>query len=66
MLKAMLSTQEEKAWKVFTEAKLLIGKLEEDVSARVVKGAAAQYWRAARDAEEALTKHRQSKYALDV
>jgi hypothetical protein len=41
MLKAMLSTQEEKAWKVFTEAKLLISKLEEDVSARVVKGAAA-------------------------
>ena len=41
MLKTMLSTQEEKAWKVFTEAKLLIGKLEEDVSARVVKGAAA-------------------------
>ncbi len=48
------------------EAKLLIGKLEDDVSARVVKGAAAQYWRAARDAEEALTKHRQSKYALEV
>ena len=66
MLKAMLTAQEEKACKVFTEAKLLIGKLEDEVSSRVVKGAAAQYWRAARDAEEALTKHRQSKFALEV
>ena len=58
MLKSMLTVQDEKAWKIFMEAKLLIGKLEDDVSSRVVKGAAAQYWRAARDAEEALTKHR--------
>ncbi len=41
MLKSMLTTQDEKAWKIFMEAKLLIGKLEDDVSSRVVKGAAA-------------------------
>jgi len=66
MLKAMLIKEEEQAWQVFMEGKLLISKLEEEVQSRQVKGAAASYWRAARDAEDAIARHRQSKFAIDV
>jgi uncharacterized protein with NAD-binding domain and iron-sulfur cluster len=31
-----------------------------------VKGTAAAYWRAARDAEDAIVRHRQSKFAIDI
>jgi hypothetical protein len=66
MLKTMLQKEEERAWSVFMEAKLLITRLEEEIGNRQVKGAAAAYWRAARDAEDALTKHRQCKFALEI
>jgi hypothetical protein len=66
MLKATLQREEERAWNVFMEAKLIIARLEDDYGSKYVKVAASQYWRAARDVEEALQKHRQSKYALEV
>lgn len=62
----MLQREEERAWNVFMEARLIIAKLEDDVNSRQVKGAAAAYWRAARDAEDAMFKHRQCKFALEV
>jgi hypothetical protein len=34
MLKTMLAVEEEKAWSVFMEGKLLISKLEEEVQTR--------------------------------
>jgi len=48
------------------EAKLLISRLDDEYGNQRVKSSATHYWRAARDAEEALTKNRQCKYALEV
>jgi len=58
MLKKVLQKEEERAWQVFMEAKLLISRLDEEYANQRVKATAAHYWRAARDAEEALTKNR--------
>lgn len=66
MLKLVLQKEEERAWQIFMEAKLLISRLDDDYGNQRVKSSAAQYWRAARDAEESLTKNRQCKYALEV
>lgn len=66
MLKAMLAKEEERAWAIFMEGKLMIAKLEDEVQTRMVKNAAANYWRAARDAEDALAKHKSYKFAIDI
>jgi hypothetical protein len=58
MLKKVLQKEEERAWQVFMEAKLLISRLDEEYANQRVKATAAHYWCAARDAEEALTKNR--------
>ena len=44
----------------------MIAKLEDEVAVRQVKGSAAAYWRAARDAEDSLAKHRACKFSLDI
>lgn len=62
----MLQQEEDKAWNIFMEARIIIAKLEDEVASKQVKGAAASYWRAARDAEDAMFKHRQCKFALEV
>ena len=66
MLKQMLAREEERAWAVFMEGRLLISKLEEEIQTRQVKATAAAYWRAARDAEDAMAKHRSCKFSLDI
>lgn len=40
------------------EAKILITRLDDEYATQRVKNTATQYWRAARDAEEALSKNR--------
>ncbi len=66
MLKKVLQREEERAWQVFMEAKLLITRLDDEYATQRVKNTATQYWRAARDAEEALAKNRQYKYSIEV